>query len=684
MTTAAALPGETTPQGVETILGLPINPIDNLGNYSPIRFYNLWEGVFPNGNNLITDIPDGTQNPQLAINYLHHKSDLITKAAQQRPLVRLGDANLNILAEMTGEMSMEFEELMADSGKARYVVRYDNWLVDYIVNLTQAVADLHLIIDPIPTATTWRTRWGGKIQTINIERHEDGTSTVELLAISNREHAKHLLLASTPIFPPEVQPLKMWVLPGPLRTILFTSCFINLARLFVPGLSFVTNIFNPASWVDPLNFDSVFNVDPLSWPIQFAFVDPITDTSTWEVLAATWTDWHSATQDMLMDAGVMLRAYTWLTEDLDSPYDELNNAISLLPTGLTQVIDTGFTDLINLVDGVVPSIASLLKPQAQAVSNALGANIRPTRNCVIFRAEDKSGRAGPTGTALDGLLSVIGITLDDLITSTLVDTNTGLQLDGEPVVDLNGDPVPIAQSLLGVAPEVPKVIWREGQFTGLLDAAHVIHKGSPKTVMTGGHSPSIVNQLQTFGIRYALSQLSDVINLGIANDFGLPLQDIPTNGIENIYQGQFDNVLFAWERVTDPQRALYSGDLAFQEYFERGSATAYTLSGIVTLGTALWKTRAYQGFKAKVRNGMPWLINQDTTLGDRNGFEFYGVIYVDQIYSIKCSVDRKKPLLWELQIGEDKNTFNPLGRLMRAATGVYTMVGAMLGEGILS
>lgn len=642
---------ETTPQGVTTVLGLPLNPIDHLGLVTPIRFYNLFEGIFPNAANLMTKVPDGTENPILAINYLQTKSDVIERSVQQRPLVRLADRNLNIVASLTSEMSMEFEELMTDSGSAKYVVRWDNWLVDYMVNLTATLADLHLVIDPIPTAPTWRTRWGGKIHTINIARHNDGTSTVELLAVANREHAKRLLFAATPFFPPEVQPLRMFVLPGPIRTILFISCFINLARLFVPGLSFLSNIFNPASWLDPLSANSLFNFNPLNWPIQVAFVNPARDTSSWNVLGATWTDWHSATQDMLGESGTMMRVYTWLTEDVDSPYNELTDLLGLSVFGEANLI-------------------------------------RPLRNCVIFSFEDKSGVHGPTGSVLDGLLSFIGITLDDLITSALVDVNTGVRLDGEPVLDVNGNPVPIIESLLGVAPTVPKVIWREGEFSGLIEATHTIHKAPPRTVMTGGRSPALVNQLQTFGIRYALSQLSDVLTLalGVSATFtpdNFAWQNIGTPGLDNLYQGQLDNILFAWERITDPLRALYTGDLAFQEYFDKGSSTAYTLSGIITLQTALWKTRPFQGLKVKVRNGRPWIVNRDTLLGDRNGFEFSGVIYVDQLYGIKCSVDRKKPLLWELQVGEDKNKFNPIARLVRAAQGIYSIVSAFAGEGTL-
>lgn len=636
----------------ETLFGLPLNPIDNLGEIFPVHFTNIWNN--PLGQSLFAPTgtggcPDGKTNPVGAFNYIYNKRKVIEDAARQRPLFRLADKDLTLVGELTGEMSAEFEELMIDSGTARYVIRYDNWLVDYIVNLTRVEEDLHLVIDKNPLAPTdARNRWAGKIHTINIQRHDDGTSTVEMLAISNREHAKRLLFAASPFLPPEIQLPKMWIMPGPLRTVLFVSCFINLARLFVPGLSFLTNIFNPASWLNPLNTDSLYNVNPLNWPIQVAFVNPVTDTSDWTVLGASWTDWHSATSDILKNSGCMMRAYTYLVGDTWNPYGELSGVI-----GLSQVTQ---------------------------IANAL---VTPGRNCVIFAFLDKSGHTGPTGSALDGLLDVIGVNLDNVFSSVLVDAGTGLSLDGEPVFETQGNNFPIFASLLGTAPPVPKIIWREGQFTALIDATHTLHKGSPRTVMTGSKSPSLVNQLQTFGIKYALSQLSDLINVGIGTVFNTAFQAPLTNGLESLYQGQLDNVLFAWERWTDPLRALTNGELSYQEYFERGSGTAYTLAGFLTLDTALFKTRAYQGFKAVVRNGHPWTIGVDTELGDRNAFEFDGVLYVDQIFGDKTKLDRKTGVMASITVGDGKDKEDPIARTMQAVSSLYTVIGAVMGEGVL-
>lgn len=625
------------------LVGMP-----NLG----VKFTNwLADLLTDDKQGMSANVPSLDQNPMGALQYMHNKRDVIVKSAQQRPMIRLADKDLTIKAELAGEMSCEYEELAADSGHARYIVRYENWIVDHMVNQIRADEDLHLIIDPIPTSRSWRTRWGGKVHTINIQKHEDGTSTVELLAISMREHAKRLLIAANPIFAPEVQLPRMWILPGPIRTILFASFFINLARLFVPGLSFITNAFNPASWLNPLSGTSLFNVDPLNWPLQVAFVNPVIDQSRWSVLGAQWTDWHSATADLLKDAGSILRAYTWLTEDEDSPHQELQDLINLLPKrfeGLEELLSKG---------------------------------IRPRRNCVVFAIEDWSGHEGPTGTPIDGLLNTIGVTLDDLLTSIFVDAETGLKLqDGQPFVDPDNE-YPLFQKLFGVAPAPPKVVWRDSQFSAIVESTHTINKAPTRTFMTGGRSPAIVNELQTFGIKYGLAQLSDMINVAIGTFVNTAYEMPATPGLEEIYQGQLDNTLFAWQRLTDPVIAIWSGDLAYQEWFERGSGTAYTMSGLLTLREARYKMRAFRAFRAVVRNGMPWLLDSDVRLGERAGWEFDHIIYVDQIMALKRGWDRQKPVLSTVSVGDDQDQEDLFARGMRVLQAVYSLMGAFFGEG---
>lgn len=596
----------------------------------PLEFTQWLNGAFR--DRLIADKgrPDPVNHPMDAYRYLRGRRDVIEGAARQRPMLRLFDKNMDPVAQIAGERLASVEEMASDSGHANVVLRYENWLTDFILHQTKIHEDLHLVVDPNPTAPTWRSRWGGKVTGIVAKRDSSGIHTLELEAISNREHAKNLLIAANPVFPPEIQLPKMWVLPGNTRTIYAMTMFINLARLFFPALSIPTNIFNPFGWIN----GGLTSFDPLSWPLQVQFVNAALDQSRLGVVGAAWTDWHSAMADGLKDAGCNLRAYTWLKEDKESPH----------------------TELVDLVRGTV-------------AEDALNDLTRPHRNCVVFAVEDKSGVTGPTGTAADGAINLIGATLDDMITETLFP----LDQDGD------GETDPVFRKLLGVAPEKPKTIWYDGQYTGIIESERRQHKGPVKTVMTGSRSPSIVNQAQTFAIRYALSQLAQAIS----TIPGMPAQAAGSEGLDNVYQGQLDNTLFAWMKFTDPVRAWWSGDFAWQEHFERGSGTAYTLSGVVTLRIGNYKTRAWQGFKVQVINGRPHAIDIDVGLADRVGFEQGGILFVDQITAIKRSWSRTQPVTVELSIGDDDDKEDPFARGLRAVQAVWTGLSHFLGEGTI-
>lgn len=609
-----------------------VDGFEDLGNgmVRPTLQFTQWvNGVFKDRVIAADGPPDPALHPMDAYRYVRGRRDVIEASARQRPMLRLFDKNMDPIAQICGERMASVEEMMSDSGQANVVLRYDNWLTDFVLKQTRIHEDLHLVVDPNPTKPTWRTRWGGKVTGINAKRDSSGIHTLELEAISNRQHAKNLLFGANPVFPAEVQLPKMWVLPGNTRTILATSMFVNLARLFFPVLSIPSNIFNPFGWI---NQGAAF--DPLSWPLQMAFVNPLFDQSRTSVLGSSWSDWHSAMDDMLKDAGVLFRAYTWLTEDDESPH----------------------TELVDMVRGLGP------------LEDTVDALTRPHRNAVVFALEDKSGSTGPTGTAADGVINLIGATLDDLITETLFP----IDADGD------GETDPVFRKLLGVAPEKPKTIWYDGQFSGIVESEHRQHKGPVKTVMTGSRSPTIVNQAITFGIRYALSQLATVINYGLG-----AYQQTGTEGLDNLYQEQLSNVLLAWQRYTDPVRALNTGELAFQEHIERGGGTAYTLAGVVTLRVGNYKTRAWQGFKVQVINGRPHAIDIDVGLGDRAGFEQGEIIYVDQITSVKRTWSRSEPVTVHLAIGDDSDKEDPAARGLRAVQAVWTTLALLLGEGTL-
>ena len=609
-------------------------------------------------------VPDPAVAPAQTAMYLNGVRDTIIASQNLRPLIRITDGSIKSMWELDGEISASVEELIDDTGKLTVTVGYQNWMADLLINQTALVEDINILVDWNPLNPNWRTRWGGKVVEIHVKKDAKGIHTLELTALHFREHAKRLLVAANPIFPPELQLPRMWVLPGPARSICALTAFVNLARLFMPALSIVTNVFNPLGWINPLNPDAALNLLPTEWPIQVAFVDPALDQSRWTSIGATWTTWHETFKDVLMDAGVAMKCYTYLTTDADSPNTELVSLLEVVPELISQI--TG----LNL-SGLERNLAN---------------NAAPLRNAIVFAFEQIDGVTGPTGTVADGLLSTVAVTLDDLITPVAVNLATGAAFDpgqvlnGAEIADAAGvSQTRLIEQLLNVAPAPPRVIWWDGTYNGMINTDLLYHKGAVKTIMTGSKSPALVNEAQTFAIRYALSQLQIVIAPG----FGLPGGPPIGAGLDSLYQGQLDNSLFAWERFTDPVRALYGGDMAFQEHFERGSGTAYTLSSILTLRSGNWKTRAWASFSAVTLNGHPWIAGYDYHVGDRVGFEQDGIIYVDNVYGIKREWDWQRPLTITCKIGDGRGKDDPFGAAFKTIANMYSFVSALAGEGTL-
>lgn len=121
------------------------------------------------------------------------------------------------------------------------------------------------------------------------------------------------------------------------------------------------------------------------------------------------------------------------------------------------------------------------------------------------------------------------------------------------------------------------------------------------------------------------------------------------------------------------------GDMAFLEHWEAGSGSAYTVSGVLSLRTGHWKTRAYSSFQTTVRN-RPYCLDFDYTLGDRLGFQMLNVIHVDQLTGYRRSYDASKPMQIELSIGRDVEEEDPVARATRTLAQMWNFVGVFFGS----
>lgn len=576
--------------------------------------------------------PDAHKDPMQAYRYIVARRNVIIGSHKQRPLIRLWDKDMNFIGRLTGERAVDWQELMHSAGAASVKILRSNWLADFLIKDVRADEDLHITIDPRPTKRSWRTRWAGKVTAAHIKRTAEGTHEVELELISVWEHWRHIAFAANPVLPPEFQFPKIYMVAMNCRSAIASTGVINLMRQYNPVLSIATNILNPGHWLsiiqDPAlpgtnNDDSLptmLNFNPLDWPVQMGFVNIVKDQSRFSFVVSRWAMADQVCEPILKDAGCFMRAVMFLEEDEDTPHEEL----------------------------------------AELVGQRLA---RPTRNAVVLIPMNKSGVTGPTGTLIDGILNLVGATGDDMITELIFPIDD----------DLDGITDPLFRKWLGVAPAKPKVIFRDGEFSGIIESDRIQYKAKARTILTGGKSPGWLNQAQTFAIRYGLSKLAEAIAM-----FG----QVPgSEGIENIYQGQLDDTAFAFQKWTDPKRVFSMGSHALLEHMENGSGTAYTVSGLVTMRIGQYKTRPHTACKVSVVNGYPWLVYDDFELGDRVCFELADILFTDQVSGIKWSYSDSEALKCELSIGTDEDEEDPFARGLRAIQGVWGVVGMILGDG---
>lgn len=580
--------------------------------------------------------PDAHKDPLQAYRYIVSRRNVIIGSHKQRPLIRLWDKNMNFIGRLTGERSADWQELMHSAGAGTIKILRSNWLADFLIKDVRADEDLHITIDPRPTKRHWSTRWAGKVTAAHIKRTAEGTHEVELNLISVWEHWRHIAFASNPVLPPEFQFPKIFMIAMNCRSAVSYTAIINLMRQYNPILSIASNLFNPGHWLTPVvdpalpgknrdaSLPTLLNFNPLDWPVQMAFVNPVIDQSRFSFVVARWSMADVATEPILKDAGCFMRAVMFLEEDKDSPHTEL-------------------ADLVG------PNLA------------------RPTRNAVVFIPMNKSGVTGLTGTLIDGIFNLIGATADDLLTEIIFPIDN----------DLDGITDPLFRKWLGVAPAKPKVIFRDGEFSGIIESDRIQYKAKARTILTGGKSPGWLNQAQTFAIRYAISKIAEAIT----SFPGAPAQIPGSEGIENVYQGQLDDTAFAFQKWTDPKRVFSMGSHALLEHMENGSGTAWTVSGGITLRIGQWKTRPHIACKVSVVNGFPWLVYDDFELGDRVAFELAEVLFTDQVSGIKWSYSADQALKCDLSIGTDEDEEDPFARGLRAIQGVWGVVGMILGDG---
>ena len=439
------------------------------------------------------------------------------------------------------------------------------------------------------TVDTTYKRWGGKCDYIQRVTKNGELAAVRAHFLHDYNRAKKITCFSNPAFPAEFQFPKAMPWAGPSCTGVTTYGITNNARINLGLWEIPANIFDPVQWLPDWNASD--------WWTQFVPINPLTDTSRWTVMSSRFANFHDLVKPTLADASVHLEVTRWFPGE---PW-----------------------------------------PMPEYVAP-------PDHSVRLFKAVDKSGYVGPTGTMVDGLLNLVGTVAEDYINELI----TLMARPDVPEYKLPG--------WFGTATKAPFVVFPEGKYSRIASSEMTIHKAMAYAMVTGGKSPQWVNSAAKLAANAALGYLGAAIG-----NPGLAL---------GVFDFLIEDVILAFHRVANTMLKERIGPDADPEAWVQGPGVGFTLSTLQAIRTGFWDNRGYTAFKAQIEDGAPWRVGKHFDLGDRIAFELAGQLYVDNVRSLKLAWDRTTAPTWEVSIGDDTAEEEPAARLMRYKEQLFTLL----------
>jgi hypothetical protein len=185
-------------------------------------------------------------------------------------------------------------------------------------------------------------------------------------------------------------------------------------------------------------------------------------------------------------------------------------------------------------------------------------------------------------------------------------------------------------------------------------------------VVTGGQSPKWINDLINATLEYFVDALMIVIGFT-----GLP---------DNILDGIFDNVLFAFSLVEN-FNTKFKSPYMFPEKFFPSGAGALTLDTLFAEAAALWNVRGYPSGQISFIDGYPYIIGVDIVRGQLVLYVRRGQLFIDYVEDIKIVDNRTDFAKVTLQIGDGKSEESGMTRFQRKLVGFETALNIILSGG---
>ncbi|QCG77765.1 minor tail protein [Gordonia phage Reyja] len=439
------------------------------------------------------------------------------------------------------------------------------------------------------TVRTKYREWNGKCDFIQRIMKAGEMVAVRVHFLHDYNRAKKLICYANPATPAEVQTPHAMPFAGPSITGINTYGLSNMWRVQSGIWQPPAEILNPASWLE--------GFDPDNWWTTMVPNNPVLDTSRWSVLSSRFANFHDLIKPTLADAGLVMRAERWWPGD----------------------------------------------PQP-----APGFYTLQDHSVRVFKVYDKSGVRGPSGTFIDGLLTLIGTTAEDYI--------------NEIVSQVSRPDVPeykIAK-WFGTRNDSPWVAFPEGKYSTVRSSEMTIHKAMAYAMITGGKSPQWVNSLTKLAANAALGYLGAAIG-----NPGLAL---------GVFDFMVEDVFLAFHRMPNTVRRSLMGPDADWEHWVQGPGVGFTLSTLQAIRTGFWDTRGYTSFTAEIDDRAPYIVGKHFDLGDRIAFEIGGELYIDNVTRINLKWDRNTLPVNTITIGDGQAEEEPAAKLMRYKENIMNLI----------
>lgn len=277
-----------------------------------------------------------------------------------------------------------------------------------------------------------------------------------------------------------------------------------------------------------------------------------------------------------------------------------------------------------------------------------------TSPTIVVDIKDRKGIIGPTGTFLDGVLRVAV----DLTTS----------LFGEilnPFLNPGGQRAPDGWNiapLVGVNFYEPWAVFNADHPQGGVWGRLSHHTPEAWRVIIGGKSPKWLNDIINAIFSWILDMLMIVIGL-----LGVP---------SNLFEGLFNDVLFAFMLADNFDRRIRMGPFGYPEIFVP-TQSPYNIDGIFDLKREMYNSRGYISGQATFRNGEPYELGRDVFPGGLVTIIRNQQLYTDYIENVTLVDNAEKRAEVFVQIGDGQAEEAPIVQVQRKLVGYQEAINIL-------